>query len=35
LFFIHSIVATLKWIAVTVAIAYIVVLFTKKEESHL
>lgn len=34
LFFIHSIVATLKWLAVTVAIAYIVVLLTKKEESH-
>lgn len=35
LFFMHSIVATLKWIAVTIAIVYIVVILTKKEESHL
>ncbi len=30
LFFIHSIVATLKWLAVPIAIGYVVVLFRKK-----
>jgi hypothetical protein len=30
LFFIHSIIATLKWSAVPIAVAYIVILLTKK-----
>jgi hypothetical protein len=34
LFFLHSVVALFKWTAVTIVVAYIVVLFTKKNEAH-
>ena len=35
LFFVHSIVATLKWASVTIVIVYIFVLLAKKNEVHL
>jgi hypothetical protein len=34
LFFLHSVVALFKWTAVIIVVAYIVVLFTKKNEAH-
>jgi hypothetical protein len=34
LFFLHSVVALFKWTAVTIVVAYIFVLLTKKNEAH-
>jgi hypothetical protein len=33
-FFLHSIVSIMKWAAIPIAVAYIVVLLTKKNKSH-
>lgn len=35
LFFLHSVIATLKWAAVPIAVIYVVALVTKKSKNHI